>query len=78
METVKEKVNLSTQIERDRLDGNCCTKPILSSKIYLIESVFGSYNRTEIYYDKDKRSEILNFGVDNQKRRLLILTGIKN
>ena len=37
----------------------------MSSKIYLIESVFGHYNKTKIYYDKDKRAEILNFSVDN-------------
>jgi hypothetical protein len=40
-------------------------KCILSSKIYMVESVFGNYVRTQVYFDKDKRAEILNFGVDN-------------
>lgn len=53
-------------------------KSVLCSKIYMILSSFGGYNQIEIYYDKDKRAEILNFGVDNQRRRLMILTGIKN
>jgi hypothetical protein len=53
-------------------------KEILSSKIYLIETIFGSYKKTEVYHEKDKRAEILNFGVDNQERRLIILSGIKN
>ena len=44
----------------------------------MIESVFGSYAKTPIYQDKDKRAEILNFGIDNQRRRIIILTGIKN
>ena len=33
---------------------------------------------TDIYQDKDKRAEILNFGVDNTNNRLLILSGVKN
>jgi hypothetical protein len=53
-------------------------KSVLNSKIYLIESVFGSYSKTQVYQDKDQRAEILNFGIDNQKRRIIILTGIKN
>ena len=53
-------------------------KFVLNSKIYLIQSVFGSYSKTQIYQDKDQRAEILNFGIDNQKRRIIILTGIKN
>lgn len=40
-------------------------KNVLNSKIYLIESVFGSYSKTQIYQDKDQRAEILNFGIDN-------------
>jgi len=40
-------------------------KYIVSSKIYMVESVFGNYTRTQVYFDKDKRAEILNFGVDN-------------
>ena len=44
----------------------------------MIESLFGNYRQTAIYKDQDKRAEILNFGVDNQMRRLIILSGIKN
>ena len=40
-------------------------KNVLNSKIYLIESVFGSYSKTQVYQDKDQRAEILNFGIDN-------------
>ena len=40
-------------------------KEIFSSKIYLVETIFGSYKKTEVYHEKDKRAEILNFGVDN-------------
>ena len=53
-------------------------KEILSSKIYLVETGFGSYKKREVYMDKNNRAEILNFGVDNQERRLIILSGIKN
>ena len=53
-------------------------KEILSSNIYLVETIFGSYKKTKVYSEKDKRAEILNFGVDNQARRLIILSGIKN
>jgi len=28
-------------------------KDVLNSKIYLIQSVFGSYSKTQIYQDKD-------------------------
>ena len=31
-----------------------------------------------MYEDKDAAAEILNFGVDNTNKRLLVLTGIKN
>ena len=48
------------------------------SQVYMIESQFGNYTKTAIYKDKDIRAEILNFGVDNTRRRLIILTGIKN
>jgi hypothetical protein len=40
--------------------------------------VFGSYTKLKIYEDKDIRAEILNFGIDKENRRLIILTGIKN
>ena len=63
-------------METDEVEIN--GKSILSSKIYLIETIFGSYKRTEVYHDKDNRAEILNFGVDNSERRLIILSGIKN
>ena len=31
-----------------------------------------------MYFDVNLKAEILNFGVDNTKKRLMILTGIKN
>ena len=43
-----------------------------------MEAQFGTYKVTDVYEDKDSRAEILNFGVDNTNKRLLILTGIKN
>jgi hypothetical protein len=48
------------------------------SHIYMIECLFGSYKKNRVYFDSDPRAEILNYGVDNSKRRLMILTGIKN
>ena len=53
-------------------------KKILRSQIKLCEASFGNYKIADIYEDKDQRAEILNFGVDNTKQRLMILTGIKN
>lgn len=44
----------------------------------MVEAQFGNYKITDIYEDKDGRAEILNFSVDNTKKILLILTGIKN
>jgi hypothetical protein len=31
-----------------------------------------------VYKDRNLKAEILNFGVDNTRKRLIILTGIKN
>jgi len=53
-------------------------KKVLHSQIKLVEASFGNYKVTDIYEDKDLRAEILAFGVDNTKKRLMILTGIKN
>jgi len=53
-------------------------KEVLHSSIKLLEASFGNYMVTDIYEDKDQRAEILNFGVDNTEKRLMILTGIKN
>lgn len=53
-------------------------REVMHSHIFLIECLFGSYKTTSIYEDHDSRAEILNFGVDNTMRRLIILTGIKN
>ena len=44
----------------------------------MIECLFGSFKKNRVYFDSDPRAEILNYGVDNSKRRLMILTGIKN
>lgn len=48
------------------------------SHIYMIECLFGSFKKTRVYFDSNLRAEILNFGVDNSMRRLMILTGVKN
>lgn len=53
-------------------------KHIEHSRIFKIESKFGSYQKSEIYMDQDNRAEILNFGVDNTRKILIVLTGIKN
>jgi hypothetical protein len=53
-------------------------REVLHSIIYAVECLFGSYKCQEVYHDVDMRAEILNFGVDNTKQRLMILTGIKN
>ena len=53
-------------------------KEVEHSHIYMIESQFGNYEKTMVYKDKNEKAEILNFGVDNTRKRLLILTGIKN
>jgi hypothetical protein len=44
----------------------------------MIECLFGSCSKTKVYEEKDQKAEILNFGVDNTKKRLIILAGIKN
>ena len=44
----------------------------------MIECLFGSFKTTKVYHDHDPRAEILNYSVDNSKKRLMILTGIKN
>lgn len=56
----------------------CDGKTVEHSSIKMIDTLFGSYKITEVYCDKDHRAEILNFGVDNTRKRLIILTGIKN
>jgi len=53
-------------------------KKVEKSLIKMVEAQFGNYKITDIYEDKDGRAEILNFSVDNTKKILLILTGIKN
>ena len=51
---------------------------VIHSCILMIECLFGSYKKTQVYHDHDSRAEILNYSVDNSKKRLMILTGIKN
>jgi hypothetical protein len=48
------------------------------SKVQMIDCLYGSYKINPIYEDIDQRAEILNYGVDNTRRRLIVLTGIKN
>lgn len=44
----------------------------------MVETLPGSFKLTEVFTDLDFRAEILNFGVDNTRNRLLVLTGIRN
>lgn len=44
----------------------------------MISCEFGNFEKTMIYQDRDPMAEILNFSVDNTRKRLLILTGKKN
>ena len=48
------------------------------SVVKMLEAQFGNFKVSEIYKDKDQRAEILNFGVDNTRRDLIILSGVKN
>ena len=53
-------------------------KSVLHSKVHMLECLFGSFKCSQVYFDVNLKAEILNFGVDNTKKRLMILTGIKN
>ena len=44
----------------------------------MLECMFAGYRTRDVYKDPDIKAEILNFGVDNTRKRLMILTGIKN
>ena len=44
----------------------------------MIQSLFSSYKDIEIYQERDIRAEILNYGVDNTEKVLIVLSGIKN
>lgn len=57
-------------------DPPSCSKG--SSHVKILETLFGGCRNREVYKDLDNRAEVLNFGVDNTKKRLIILTGIKN
>ena len=48
------------------------------STIIQVQILFGSFKTMEVYEDREPTAEILNFGIDNTTRRLMILTGIKN
>ena len=53
-------------------------RTVRHSSIFMIECLFGSFKNTMVYEDVNMRAEILNFGVDNVRNRIMILTGIKN
>lgn len=40
--------------------------------------MFGGFKQVMCYKDQDHSAEILNFGVDNTRKRLIILAGKKN
>lgn len=44
----------------------------------MIECLFGGFKVSKVFEDSIKTAEILNFGVDNTRKRLIILTGVKN
>ena len=48
------------------------------SRIFMVQTRFGAFDKLMLYKDRDPLAEILNFGVDSSTRRLLILTGKKN
>lgn len=53
-------------------------REVVHSRVQMIDCLYGSYKINPIYEDIDLRAEILNYGVDNTQRRLMVLTGIKN
>mmetsp|Transcript_7702 Transcript_7702/g.11942 ORF Transcript_7702/g.11942 Transcript_7702/m.11942 type:complete len:306 (-) Transcript_7702:3039-3956(-) len=53
-------------------------REVLHSSVYTLDILFATYETQKIYEDLNPRAEILNFGVDNTRKRLIILTGIKN
>lgn len=53
-------------------------KIVQSSTIFKVECLFGSFKYSKVYKDKEQKAEILNFSVDNTRRDLMILSGIKN
>ena len=63
-------------MKTDCLDIN--GRHIEHSHVYLLEALFGSHKVSQIYEDTNKYAEILNFGVDNTMKRLMILSGVKN
>ena len=53
-------------------------KDIDRSIVRMIRTQYSGYVISDIYQDRDNRAEILNIGVDNTTKRLIILSGIKN
>ena len=53
-------------------------KTIKHSEIFMIECKFGNFAKSQVYKDRNLKAEILNFGIDNTRKRIIILTGIKN
>jgi len=53
-------------------------KHVEHSVVYILDIKFSSYILRNIFEEPDERAEILNFGVDNTRKRLIILSGIKN
>jgi hypothetical protein len=50
----------------------------VASHVMILETMFGGCRTREVYKDMDPKAEVLNFGVDNTRKRLIILTGVKN
>ena len=44
----------------------------------MLETEYSGYLVNDVYADKDSKSEILNFALDNTLKKLIILSGIKS
>lgn len=49
----------------DTVEITVAGKPIEHSDVKMIECLFGSYKITSVFEEREKKAEILNFGVDN-------------
>ena len=74
MKSLNEKELFYMETEEKKVEGMM----VESSTIFQIVTKFSKFKRIQIYQDKSPKAEILNFGIDSQQKRLIILTGIKN
>ena len=55
-----------------------CGHKDTTARVKILETMFGGCRTREVYKDRDPKAEVLNFGVDNTRKRLIVLTGVKN